>query len=348
MFNNLIKLKTNQRTNQIAALVIFLFFTVYYFIILYLRVSTDIQPHAAVAYSFAVNDDKLTPNFLYFVLVALLSGFSNYYPLYYGASILLLAGAITAKFLLNNGYLNKYALLGDNKLLSFILSFAMLCVFALPGLNFFEVKDFYLGQLAPNVWHNSTVIFLMPFAMLLFFKSYELLVLSKTAKNKNLLVQVGVLIVINVLIKPSFLFTLLPSVFIFFVYNKLFSQGSSNRFAHLLPYIFGLLFIAVEYYIIYRLGYTSSVTSTQGETSKVIVAPFKVWQHFSSNIVIAIITSLFFPLVYLAVSKGQVLKNKIVQFAVLNFVIGLSIWILFAEEGVRMFHGNFFWQVVVT
>jgi hypothetical protein len=348
MFNNITKLKDNKRTNQIAALVVFLFFAAYYFIILYLRVSTDIQAHAAIAYSFAVNNDKLTPNFLYFILVALFSGFSNYYPLYYVASIILLAGAITAKFLLNDRYLKKYGLVTGNKLLSFTLAFTMLFVFALPGLNFFQVKDFYLGQLVPNVWHNSTVIFLMPFAILLFFKSYELLFLNSAVPNKKLLIQVAVLIIINVLIKPSFLFTLLPSVFIFFCYRKWFLAGSHNKLGHLLPYIFGLLFIVLEYYIIYRLNYTSSVTGTGSESSKVILAPFKVWRHFSSSMVIAVITSLFFPLVYLAVSKGQVMKNTIVQFAVVNFVTGLSIWILFAEQGGRMFHGNFFWQVVVA
>ncbi len=348
MFNNTIKLSNTKRTNQIAALVIFLFFAVYYFIILYLRVSTDIQPHAAMAHSFAVNHDKLTPNFLYFILLAFLSGFSKYYPFYYVASIILLSAAISAKFLLNDLYLRKYVLLNDNKLLSFILSFAMLFVFALPGLNFFQVKDFYLGQIVPNVWHNSTVIFLMPFAILLFFKSYELLFLDKEHQSKNLLIQITVLIIINVLIKPSFLFTLLPSVFIFFCYNKLFSANSNNKFVQLLPYLVGIFFIAVEYYIIYQLNYTSSVSSSEGESSKVIIAPFEVWKHFSNNIPITFISSLFFPLVYLVLSKGWVLKDKIVQFAGLNFFVGLSIWVLFAEDGGRMFHGNFFWQVVVA
>jgi hypothetical protein len=188
----------------------------------------------------------------------------------------------------------------------------------------------------------------MPFAILLFFKSYELLFLDKVQQNKNLLIQITVLVIINVLIKPSFLFALIPSVFILFCYNKLFLAGSNNKFTQLLPYLFGIFFIAVEYYIIYQLNYTSSISSSEGESSKVIVAPFKVWEHFSNNIPITFITSLFFPLVYVIVSKLRVLKDKIVQFAGLIFFVGLSIWVLFAEEGGRMFHGNFFWQMVVA
>ena len=229
MFNRLIKLTNNKNANWIAAIIIFLFFSIYYFIILYNRVSTDIQAHAAMAYSFAVDHDKLTPNFLYFFLVALLSGFTKYYPVYYVASIVLLCAAIAIKFLLNNFYLKKYAAPGDNKALPFALSFMMLFVFALPGLNFFHVKDFYLGQLVPNVWHNSTVIFLMPFAMLLFFKSYELLFSNNQNTDGKNIIQITVLVIINALIKPSFLFTLLPSVFIFYWYNKFFNKRAINN-----------------------------------------------------------------------------------------------------------------------
>jgi hypothetical protein len=106
MLSNWIR-QVNNNGVKLSALLVFLLFAVYYFIILYCRVSTDIQPHAAIARSFAVNHDKLTPNFLYFFLVALLSGFTAYYPMYYVASIILLSAAITAKYLLNFFYIKR-------------------------------------------------------------------------------------------------------------------------------------------------------------------------------------------------------------------------------------------------
>jgi len=49
-----------------------------------------------------------------------------------------------------------------------MVSFTLLFVFSLPSVQVFTNKFYYLGQFTPNVWHNSTTIFLMPFALLLF------------------------------------------------------------------------------------------------------------------------------------------------------------------------------------
>lgn len=338
----------NLKSRIIIGLVIFLFFAGYYFILLYSRIATDIQAHAAIAYSFAVDHTKLTPNFLYFILVALISGFTKYYPVYYGASIVIICAAITAKFLLTIFYLNQYSELKNNIFIAFGLSFAMLFIFALPGSGYFNKGNFYFGQLTATVWHNSTVIFLMPFAILLFFKSYELLFSNNKEQHRKILFQVTILVILNALIKPSFLFTLLPSVFICFFYNKSFSKKGGNKFHYLLPYLIGMILIALEYYIIYKLNYISSSTNNHGEESKVILSPFEVWKSFSDNMWVAAITSLFFPVIFIILTKGGVLKNKMVQFSLINFLLGLCIWILLAEEGARKYHANFYWQIVVT
>jgi hypothetical protein len=354
------------KTNWIATVAIFILFSIYYFIIVIdyppndIRLS-DIRAHAMIAYSYAVNHDKLSPNFLYDYLVALVSGFSNRLPVYYISSIILLSIAVTAKFAVTRFYLLKYSALKGNAILSIALPIAMLFVFPLPGLDFFHPNNlylslgysriFYLGQLTPNVWHNPTVIFVMPFAVLLFFKSYELLFVNSTQHDQRILIHIALLIAINALIKPSFLFTLLPSVFIFYFYNRIISENTHTKFIQLSPYLLGMLLIAAEYYAIYKLNYTSSAANTivdaEGKSS-IVLAPFKVWKLYSSNLVIAVITSLFFPLIYFLVSKGGLFKDKIVQFAIMNFLIALSIWILFAEAGARESHANLLWQVVIA
>ncbi len=349
MFNWLIKFTENKKANWFTAVFVFLIFSGYYFILLYSRVATDIQDHARVAYSFVVNHDKLSPNFLYFFLLAVLSGFSKYYPVYYVSSIILLSFAITAKFLLNSIYIEKYTRLSDNKTLSLILSFVLLFIIALPGAGYFSDNNFYFGQLTATVWHNSTIIFLMPFAMLLFFRSYELLFFKNSDHKNKIITQIVLLIILNALIKPSFLFTLLPSVFVFFIHNNLFLKTAHNKMQQLLPYVFGLLFIAAEYFVIYKLNYASniSIAVTDGSVPQILLSPFEVWKGFSDNIPVAIITSLFFPIVFIVTTKGEVLKNKMVQFALVNFIFGLLIWILLSEKG-RVYHANFYWQIVVT
>lgn len=353
----MIELASNKKQRWITAFAVFSFFSIYYYLMIVCNPPVDIRwsdihMHAAMAHSFVVNHDNIPPNFLYDFLIALMSGFSNQQSVYYIASIILLSIAVTAKFLVTHGYLLKYAASSSKAVTLYALAMMMLFVFPLPGLDFFQKNNFYLGQLPPNVWHNPTVILVMPFAVLLFFKSYELLFEKDTEHNRKLLIQIAILIAVNALIKPSFLFTLIPSVLIIFGYNKFFLfKNARNKYTQLLPYLFGIFFVSAEYYVIYQLNYTNSTFNSFSNTdghSSIIVAPFEVWKAFSSNIFIAMITSLFFPLSYIFVAKGSPFKNTIVQFAIVNFSIAYAIWVLFAEEGGREFHGNFIWQVVIT
>lgn len=339
--------KNCKRTNIIVALILFVFFAGYYAVILYKRIGTDIQPHAAIAFSLFNNNDKVTPNFLYFFLVGLFAGFSKYYPLYYLSSVILLSGAITAKFVLVDYYIRKYTILKSNKLLSFFLAVMLLFVFALPGVDFFTQKNFYFGQIVPTVWHNSTVIFLMPFALLLFFKSYRFVFEAEIPHRKDI-IDLFILIILNLLIKPSFLFTLLPAVFLLLSLNLLKKGKWLNTVTKLFPYIAGLVFILAEYYVIYRLNYVSTVVNTNGEGSGVVVTAFELWGHYSKNIPVAFLSSLLFPVVYFMLQARQLLKNKMFCFSALNFIIGIAEWCLLAEKGLRKFHGNFFWQVVIA
>jgi hypothetical protein len=334
------------KTEWTATFAVFFIMCGYYLLLLHYRISSDIQPHAAIAHSFVVNADKISPNFLYFFLVALLTGFSKYYNIYYASSIFLIAVSIASKFAITINCLKKYTDNYKGSLYYIAAAIIMLFVFALPGFNFFFItRDFYLGQLVPNVWHNSTVIFLMPFAVLLFLLSYRMFYTNGWSKKDT--IWVVVLILLNALIKPSFLFVLLPSVFIITIYRLLFLNYQISSLKKLLPFSLAIILITLEYLLIYKLNYVSEVTAGSTKQSGIIVAPFEVWRSYANNnIFIAIVTSLFFPLLYILLSKGRVMQNKLIQFTSLHFLIGLLVWILFAEEGERKFHGNFYWQIV--
>jgi len=115
----------------------------------------------------------------------------------------------------------------------------------------------------------------------------------------------------------------------------------------LVPFLAGLLFIAIEYYLIYNLGHISKIVNSDKEAG-VAIEPFVVWSNYSPNTLVAFLTSCFFPIVYCIVSKGAIFKEKMVQFATVNYIMGLSIWILFAEQGYRKFDANFCWQLIVA
>jgi hypothetical protein len=345
MLKKIISSAAFSKKEWLATGVIFFVMCGYYFYILYNQISTDVQPHAAMAHSFIVNHDRLTPNFLYFFLVAALTGFSKNYHAYYVSSILLISAAIALKFAITDYCFKKYTTFERKPVYSLSAALIMLFVFALPGAKFFIIRDFYLGQIAANVWHNSTVIFLMPFALLLFFASFKMLGSHRVSKKE--IAYIVILILLNALIKPSFLFALLPSVAGVVLFRVIFLKYPFSNLLLLLPFAGAIFLIAVEYFLIYKLNYVSTVSGTSNEQTKVVLAPFEVWNSFSANTIpAALLSSLFFPFMYIVLSKGAVLKDKLVQFALLNFATGLLIWILFAEEGGRKFHGNFYWQNV--
>jgi len=333
-------------TTLTGGAIVFAFFLGYYLLLLFGHTSSDIQAHAKIAYSYAVNNDKLFPNFLYFFLVAVLAGFSKNVYAYYAASVILICLALAAKFLITQHYLKKYLNNKNYKPVYYtVLAVMMLFVFALPGVNFFTDRQFYYGTLPPNVWHNSTVIFLMPFSVLLFFVSFELF-FSGTVLSKKGLLLVFALVIVNAFIKPSFLFTIIPTVFIFFCWNIFIKKASTAFYTSLVPYIAGLLVIAAEYYLIFNQGHVSSVVNAD-TASSVAIEPFAVWKNYSPNMLVSFIGSCFFPLIYIVITKGAVLKKRLVQFALVNYTGAMLMWILFAEEGYRKFDANFCWQAIV-
>jgi hypothetical protein len=341
-------MKINCTNKEFAiGLSLFLIFGLYYSIILIGRIPTDLQPHAKMAFLFAQGEVKLPPNFLYFFLLALFTGFSDQYSLYYIPTVFLLSMSISVKFFVTKYYSDKFLVHNNkSKPYTFILAIAMLYVFALPGLNFYLSNEFFFGQLVSNVWHNSTVIFLMPFSILLFFKSYYLLFgnIKDPAKEK---LQIILLLIINALIKPSFLFTLLPAVGIFFVFENFVFKNRRISSVKLLPYLIAAFFIIIEYYFIYKLNFVGNISEAKSKSS-VIIDPFVVWRIFSPDCLIAFLTSCIFPLVFISFTKGKILRSKLVQFALVNYVIGLIVWILFSEQGFRKSDGNFYWQIVVV
>lgn len=342
MADAFLKYRQAVKKNWIAVATFF-FFCIYYLILLYSHIDTDIQAHAFVSYKFITEGGALTPNFLYFITIAFFAGFSKYKLMYYAASIFIISLSLTAKYLINTFYTVKYSLVntGLNKQVVFTAA-SLMFVFCLPGLNFFEQGDFLLGQLASNTWHNSTVIFLFPFAIVLFFEFFGFIQNFERKKIPLLIF----LIVINALIKPSFLFTIMPTVMLWGViiknknYRKiLISLSALNLLA--------LALIFVQYFVIYIPVQTVSSLPCKDCTDSVGIEPFAVWKYYSLSIPVSFASSLFFPLLYFIISKGSILKDRLVKFATINWLIGLLIYIVFIETGGRKYHGNFGWQMII-
>jgi hypothetical protein len=226
------------------------------------------------------------------------------------------------------------------------LPFALLLALALLSFAFsLPANTMYLGQLPPNVFHNSTVVFLMPLALLLFWFSAQFL---RRPDNRTIL-WVAVLGAINVAAKPSFVFPLLV----------VFPLAALTRF-RLRPALWKAVGACVlitaalvtQYIYIYESGATERIyrySAYGGEaTSHVTIDVLRVWSHFSENIPLSLLASFAFPLVALAVYRRRLWDYDLVRYAAALTAVSIVIFALLKETGVREFQANFAWQAMIS
>src|SRR5690606_6565554 len=125
-----------------------------------------------------------------------------------------------------------------------------------------------IGQFSPNLWHNSTIIFLMPFALLIFKDSLHYL---EGNFSKGTILRMIVLLPISMLAKPSFFFVFGPA----FGIMSLKNFGLKKRFwVAITPIISGaglLIFQILQIYFFYPYHQDAGFR----------IDPFYVWSNWS-------------------------------------------------------------------
>jgi hypothetical protein len=315
--------------------------SLFWLIVFKCDVATDIQAHAEIARNTVSGQLAMPVVFLYFSSLAVLTGFSKNLIDYHFAAIALLGVAVAAKYYLTKQFFEDQSSTNRRGIRHpSLLAVCMIFVFANPRWLFTFGKPMYLGQLTPNVWHNSTVIAVMPFSILLFIKAYRLVHVEAKDVTIRDVGTLSCLVAVNAAIKPSFLFTLVPTVFTIIFIKIVRKEFKGRLFFETLPYFFAIFLIAIQHFAIY------SSSPKPAEPSRVVIAPFKVWSSFTSNIWASVATSLLFPISYIVLTRS-IWRSKLFQFALLNWLFAIIIWILFAEEGKRSADGNFYWQIVI-
>jgi hypothetical protein len=333
------------KLNRHFYIVVFLASAVFYYLLLFVfNVQTDIQKHVDFAIEM-VHGSNLPATFLYFAAVCVVGLFRDDYNSLLLASAIVLSLATAYKFFLTArvfaAEIEDNSDLSKNKiyLLSNIIGVCLITAFCiyLPkelGLT----QYFFLGQIPPNVWHNSTTIFLMPFAILLYWRSYQLL---ENFEMKKLWWVVG-LVIINILAKPNFF---LCFVVVFPLMALIRFRLKKEFFLCLIPPALGGVLLILQYIAIYQLG---TYGYGKPEESSVILAPFVWWKLFAENIPVSILLSAAFPLVYLVFYIKRVQNQPFLYYAYLLFAVGVALLALLGETGPRAGHGNFQWQAIVS
>ena len=343
IFMGQIKLKLK---NNLDVVLLFLFsFLIFSFLIRYVK--TDIQVHIQHAVKINSTTTSYPANFLFYFILNLLSGFSNSMFHIKLITIVLLSAATVSKYVISRNIFGNFKMKNENQPFSkktYLIAFGLFFCFAIPDpFSILILKKMYLGKFVPIVWHNSTIIMLFPFAILLFWKQLKLFEPLHETTIKEILVVNG-LVVINVIIKPSFIFVYLPVTLLFLIYRIRF-ETLKTFILKISPLITGGLIILLQYYIIYIL----QMGSFQKESSGVLISyPFEVLSKWVPIWYIPF--SLFFSFtlpIFVIFLNSKIIKNIPFLYSLCLTIAGIIISAFIKESGPRMYHGNFMWQNII-
>jgi len=327
--------------NKIVLPILFLLLFVAYYSLLKVIPAdyNDIHDHAAFARKMCTGEIPYTGNFLVYLLVNIFSFFTAKVTLTEISLCLLLAFAGAYRYFLSLKMIEN--VVGDQKYdywKNILLAISMMFVFAIPVPGYFLGDQYmYIGTYVPNVWHNSTILFLFPFAMLLFYFSYEQLIEFNAKRNWWIL---G-LILLNLFIKPSYFFVLI-SVYPLFLLSKY--HFKKEFWYTIVPLIVGFLILILQYWIIYKITVPNAK-----DASSVIFLPFYKNPEFDDLylIPIAMVFSLLFPLLYSVLNICKIIKSRVFWYTLFSFIVSVLIFFFLSESGPRASHGNFYWQIVI-
>ena len=310
----------------LSLFLLLVFFWIFYYIAFYC--GSDLPEHARFAILNLSEGDIFKGNFLLYFLMNVCSGFS--YDKSHTLIALCFLLSASKVFLFWISFLYLKVKLG--KLLSFAISISLLIVTVVSFNLFLGHFTFYLGYLVPNVWHNSTIIFSMPFCFLIYINS--LTVLEKVQLNQ--VIYLTFLVLICVMIKPSFFFVYSCS-FSLIVLCKFWPNIKKILLLHI-PIVIGLLGVLYQYLTIYDGSDGSSV---------IIGLPSPPsWHKYWSVYGLYVLVSLAFPLSFFVLNYKRIKLNCEFWLVCLMLLFSIFIVLVFREAGVRANHGNFYWQII--
>lgn len=276
-------------------------------------------------------------DFLFYVLNATFSGFSGGLQSLTESLAFVLGAAIAAKVWLAIRFVaaerraaSSPAAAGPLPLWAAGATALCLLAFSLP-----VHSRRYIGQIPPNVWHNSTEILLMPLAFALFWTTLRFL---ETAATRWLWWSLP-LVALSLAAKPSFALCLLPALALL----------AWLRFRWTPPFQLVLLLLGAA--VVLLAAQTAYVYAFDAQTaggSGIAIHPLVVWRFFSASIPLSLLASCIFPVAALALGGSAVRATLAVRYAALLLLIALAEYALLAERGRRELEGNLTWQSIVA
>ncbi len=330
-------IRNTVRGNRDVVGVFALMLAVFAYIMFVIKWNSDLPAHAYIAQQMLAEHRLFSTNFLMYFVINLLTLFTGVkYPMR-AVLVVLLATANTAKYTIVREAFREWTTTGLAKW----AAFALLFVYILPVMYFLKpfgiflsANNMYLGYCVPNVWHNSTILCMMPFAIACYMLSVKQF--RQYTDRRNGLITL--FLVLSVLVKPSFYFVYVVA----FPIVMLSQYGFRKAFwKSLLPLLAGGICLIYEYVTIYFHG------GNDGSSVVIDIAQLFTLDFWQSH-ALYLAVSIAFPIVFLCLYARKVYRDPEFWFVLLMMGCGFGILWCCQETGPRATHGNFGWQAIAA
>lgn len=310
-----------------------LMLAIFLYVMFGIAYASDLPIHAQGSQSALEEHRLFESNFMVHFVSNLLSGFTGNLLLIEIALVVMIALSNTAKYVIVKKEFSRSVSTKQ----AMIASAALLFVFVIPVFYFLKIfgvflttNNMYFQYCVPNIWHNSTFLCMMPFAIVTYLLSVRQF--ESFDSKRNWLITLFV--ALGTLVKPSF----------FFVYAVaypicMFVRYRSRKefFYSLIPVVVGCLCVIYEFATIYN--------EEDGNEVVISVLPLFTMAFWKSRI-LYLAVSMALPLLFVLLYGKEVVKDMEFWFVLIMLVVALGIKWCCNETGSRAGHGNFSWQVI--
>jgi hypothetical protein len=214
----------------------------------------------------------------------------------------------------------------------------------MPAPIWWDLPSVRWGQLSPNIWHNPTGIFAMPFCLLVFLAGLAAL----ERPSLTTMALAGAAMVLSLLAKPNYVLAFGPcfAIAAFAVWNRAIDAGRLSFGAVLGQ---ALLALGPATLVLVR-QFQSTFGEHPGEIAGVRIAALAGWSVLMKPqyIPYAILLSIAFPLTVAILYWRDVFRDRTTALAWAVFAVSVVQFLLLAETGKRAEHGNFGWGAVLA
>lgn len=221
----------------------------------------------------------------------------------------------------------------------YLLAFTHILVWPIFILYYFDQK-FYSGYIGTNVFHNPTIIVLKPLAFIIYLQVSQLISTREWTLNGKSSLGIAALLFASTLAKPNYTLVLLPALSLFLV--------SLPQLRQLKVWKPAILYVLLPGFLVLLFQFLFHFVRSTGHGSSIVIAPFAVFETYSSDLGIKFLLSILYPLFVVILFFKSFLKDVRLQFAWLSFAIGAFFTYFIAESGNGLAAGNFGWSGQIT